>query len=93
MLLCVFGRAGETKSERQFTCTIETNEIADPVSSGGSENLESGLAEYADWEAERTFKTYKSTTKTKICYHKAEKKRFKKLDLHMLLTNESLRYI
>ena len=48
MLLCVFGRAGETKSERQFTCTIETNEIADPVSSGGSENLESGLAEYAD---------------------------------------------
>lgn len=44
------------------TCTTETKEILDPVSDGGLDNLLSGLAEYAEGEADRTFKTYKKKT-------------------------------
>ena len=42
------------------TCTIETNDIAEPVSKGGFDSLLFGFAEYAEGEAERTFKTYKA---------------------------------
>lgn len=42
-----------------MTCTIETNEIADPVRAGGLDSLSLGLAEYDDEEPDRTFKTYK----------------------------------
>lgn len=41
------------------TCTTETRLIADPVSVGGVDNLDLGLAEYAEGEAERTFSTCK----------------------------------
>lgn len=43
--------------QSQHTCTTETNDIADPMSNGGLESLLLGLAEYAEGEAERTFKT------------------------------------
>lgn len=39
------------------TCMTETNEMEDPVSDGGLDNLDLGLAEQADGEAERTFNT------------------------------------
>lgn len=42
-----------------MTCTIETNEIEDPVRAGGLDSLSLGLAEYDDEEPERTFRTYK----------------------------------
>lgn len=45
-------------TENQITCTTETSEMADPVSKGGLDNLELGLAEYADGVAERTFNAY-----------------------------------
>lgn len=38
-------------------CTIETKDIADPVSEGGVDSFDFGLAEYAEGEAERTFST------------------------------------
>lgn len=44
---------------RRTTCTTETSEIADPARDGGVSSLELGFAEYAEEEAERTFKTYK----------------------------------
>jgi hypothetical protein len=40
-----------------ITCITETNDIADPVRDGGDDNLEFGFAEYADGEADRTFRT------------------------------------
>lgn len=48
----------ETITDNWFTCIIETNEIADPVSDGGFDNMDFGFAEYAEGEAERTFNTY-----------------------------------
>lgn len=48
----------ETKKDK-LTCTTETSDIAGPVRDGGFDNLEFGLAEYAEGEAPRTFKTYK----------------------------------
>lgn len=48
----------EGKGENQLTCKTETSEMADPVSDGGFDNLEIGLAEYAEGEADNTFKTY-----------------------------------
>lgn len=42
-----------------MTCTTETNDIADPVRDGGFDNLDFGLAEYAEGEAPRTFIAYK----------------------------------
>lgn len=52
----------ETKSRRQqrtkgCTWTTDTKEIAEPVSSGGLDIADLGLAEHAAWEAERTFNT------------------------------------
>lgn len=46
-----------TENERPHACTTETRDIADPVSDGGLESFDFGLAEYADGEAERTFST------------------------------------
>ena len=40
------------------TWTTETNEMEDPEWDGGAESLDFGLAEYADGEAESTFKTW-----------------------------------
>lgn len=40
------------------TCTTETNDIAVPIREG-LESLVFGLAEYAEGEADRTFKTCK----------------------------------
>jgi hypothetical protein len=40
-----------------ITCITETNDIADPVRDGGDANLVFGFAEYADTEADRTFRT------------------------------------
>lgn len=40
-----------------YTCTTETKEIPDPVSVGGIDSVDFGLAEYAAGEAERTFST------------------------------------
>ena len=45
------------KLKKLITCITETNDIADPVSDGGDDNLVFGLAEYADGEADRTFRT------------------------------------
>jgi len=39
------------------TWITETREIAEPVSAGGFDNLDFGLAEYAADDADRTFKT------------------------------------
>lgn len=46
-----------SSTEKELTCRTDTNEIADPVSDGGWDNLAFGLAEYAEGDAERTFKT------------------------------------
>lgn len=46
---------------KSHTCTTETREILDPVSDGGVggvDNLDPGLAEYAESEADRTFNIY-----------------------------------
>lgn len=51
-------RACKSRFKLQHTCTIETKEIADPVSDGGFDSLDFGLEEYAEGEAERTFSTY-----------------------------------
>ena len=54
-------RKGATFWWRELiTCTTETNEMEDPVNDGGLDNLELGLAEYAEGDAERTFNTYTS---------------------------------
>lgn len=50
-----------------MTCTIETNEIEDPVRAGGLDSLILGLAEYDDEEPDRTFRTYKPL---KLSHHK-----------------------
>lgn len=41
------------------TCITETNDIAVPVRDGGLVSLVFGLAEYAEGEADKTFKTCK----------------------------------
>lgn len=60
-----------------ITCTTETSEIAEPVSDGGCDSLELGSDEYAEGEAERTFKAYKPNhmpqNGEKINIHKAKK--------------------
>lgn len=43
---------------KRHACTTETNDIMDPLSEGGFDSLDFGLAEYAEAEAERTFITY-----------------------------------
>lgn len=44
--------------EELHACKIETKDIRVPVSDGGLDNLDFGLAEYAEGEAERTFSAY-----------------------------------
>lgn len=60
------GWDGVKGKEKQLTCITETKEIADPVSEGGLDNLELGLAEYAEDEAERTFKAYTNISQTSM---------------------------
>jgi hypothetical protein len=43
---------------KSCTCITETSDIADPVRDGGEANLDFGFAEYADGEADKTFRTY-----------------------------------
>lgn len=43
--------------EEEPTWITETREIAEPVSAGGFDNLDFGLAKYAAGDADRTFKT------------------------------------
>lgn len=52
-------QARETSENQCNTCITETSDMADPVRDGGVANLVFGFAEYADGEADRTFKTYK----------------------------------
>jgi hypothetical protein len=58
-IYCEF-QACDTGENHYNTCITETSDIADPVRDGGDANLVFGFAEYADGEAERTFKTYKT---------------------------------
>jgi hypothetical protein len=46
-----------SKYKTNITCITETKDIADPVRDGGDANLVFGFAEYADGEADRTFRT------------------------------------
>ena len=41
----------------RHACTTETNDTTDPLSDGGFDILDFGLAEYAEADAERTFTT------------------------------------
>ena len=54
-------QACEISENQCNTCITETSDIADPVRDGGVASLVFGFAEYADGEADRTFKTYKCT--------------------------------
>lgn len=50
-------KKGKQKIEGSHACTTETKDIADPMSDGGLESFDFGLAEYAEGEAERAFST------------------------------------
>lgn len=72
----------DKREKEELTCTTETSEIADPVSDGGCDDLELGFEEYADGEAERTLRTYKShhiPRKRKFDHHKPKRMQFAKL--------------
>lgn len=44
--------------ERLHACKTDTKDIPVPVSDGGLDSLDFGLAQYAEGEADRTFSTY-----------------------------------